>query len=349
MIVDPARRGVSRIVGRSCHAVTLLQSCLHPLHPARPRVRPRRGPGEPLERPLEMVRAHPHRGAEPLQRHRFVEMLLQVPLGRSYTAHGVGLQLARPAAPAGAVPLRFGQGRRGEELHLPPVRPARRAGRPAIDPGRGHRVDEAAIGRGVAVLDRGPARIVRGGEVEQHGRDGSIPRAGAPSGSCGRNPAREPASRRRRSFGVGAGREPASARGRFTLVRQRIHPTQATPMSAPKRYDSIVIDADQAAGGPLRPPRDGAAGKGTGRADRPSPTTTSGSFVPTCYRVEVHASQTGCYPMRYSSIPRGGSGWASAEPWWNPHRRHPGRRRPRDRGRPGDGSPATFHDRKCAV
>jgi len=36
-------------------------------------------------------------------------------------------------------------------------------------------------------------------------------------------------------------------------------------MSAPKRYDSIVIDADQAAGGSLRPPGGGAAGKEDGK------------------------------------------------------------------------------------
>ncbi len=82
----------------------------------------------------------------------------------------------RPAAQARPEPCRDRRGRRGVKGDVLAPRRAGRAGRPAEDAGRADRVDEAAVGRGVAAGDGGPAPVIerlggRGCEGGCHGGD----------------------------------------------------------------------------------------------------------------------------------------------------------------------------------
>ena len=203
-----------------------------------------------------MVRAQAHRLAQPLERHRLVQVLVQEPLGAPDPAHRVGLGLARVAAEAGPVPRRLRVRGRGEEANVPAVGPPGRARGPAVDAGRGHGVDEASVGRGIAVEHGGPAPGFGGGGVEDHGR--MVAPAAAPGHSILAVKPGRPARVADRRFWGKIGSDP-SARGRqgtspgFASLptSPRHSPTRQTAcMSTPERYDAIVIGAGQA-GGPL--------------------------------------------------------------------------------------------------
>ena len=82
---------------------------------------------------------------------------------------GVGFAIAGGATQAGSVPRVFGLGRGEVESHLGAAWPPGRAGRAAVDAGRGHRVDEAAVGLDVPGLHGVPAKVVVQGQGRDHG------------------------------------------------------------------------------------------------------------------------------------------------------------------------------------
>ena len=113
---------------------------------------------------------------------------------RARSASG-SLGALRPAAPASAEAALLGVSRRGEELDPVPSRPSRRAARPAIDARRPHRVDEPAVGAGIAGFHCPPGGA--GIEGALHGAHVSEVRGGRLPESCGQT-----------------GREDVKARGR---------------------------------------------------------------------------------------------------------------------------------------
>ncbi len=111
--------------------------------------------GEPRGQPADAMLVHVARGDQP---HR--------PGGQV----GAGVPLRRPraglgaAAAAGPEPGRLGRPGMREEPHVRPGRGARRADRPAVDPGAGHRGEEPPVEPRVT----GQHRPVAGVEVQRH-------------------------------------------------------------------------------------------------------------------------------------------------------------------------------------
>src|SRR5690606_20040364 len=123
----------------------------------------RRHAQQPLEAALEMERAHVRDAAEPLERHRLVEMRVEVRL-RALDARGRrGRSIAvPPAAPARAVARGLGFGRRREERHVLAPWPPRRAHGPAVDTRRRDGVDEAPVRLRIAAQHGRPCLLGRG-------------------------------------------------------------------------------------------------------------------------------------------------------------------------------------------
>src|SRR5258705_13297222 len=92
-----------------------------------------------------MERAHPKRVAEGVQRNGLVEVPLDIAAnGADIGRARVGRRL-RPTPQTGAEAGLLGGHGLFEELNVPAQSAPRWARNPAIDPGRGHRRDEAAV------------------------------------------------------------------------------------------------------------------------------------------------------------------------------------------------------------
>ncbi len=173
--VEPARRAVAGLIDRLRDRAGLPQPLRRPCRLARRRIGPRRHPGDLFEHPVEVIGAQLRRRREVGERRRGLRRLDR-PAG---PGHRLGLALSqarfvRTAALAGPEARRFrGRAGRVEADILRPGRPGG-AARPAIDAGRAHRVDEAAIRRPVAPGDGREARGIVEGREAADGREVGI-------------------------------------------------------------------------------------------------------------------------------------------------------------------------------
>ena len=159
--VDAARRTVAGLVKRAAHIVPVTKRAAEAARPAGRLVLARRNAEHTLEFPLEMRRAEFRQAREDGQRHGLIGVRRQVRRrrcdrvrgGRSCRATGM-------TSAAGAEPALLGGAGRREEPHVLAPRPPARTTRPAIDAGRRDRVDELAVGDGIARQHRRPQSLV---------------------------------------------------------------------------------------------------------------------------------------------------------------------------------------------
>jgi hypothetical protein len=154
-----------RAIDRFRHRVSLGELVSHPLRAVSSRVRFWRDAGDSFEDAMEVIATHAGGLRQLIEAWHLLRFLfLNGATGcrhRRSLPRGEG-RLMRPAALAGPETCLFGLGARRMETDMLAACQARRAGRPAIDAGRPHRIIKRPVRGAVAPYYRLPAYIVAG-------------------------------------------------------------------------------------------------------------------------------------------------------------------------------------------